>query len=63
MDLKPDNICIGTNNVNSEESSSIFLIDFGISKAYLDDYGKHIEKGPNVIFQGNIMYASENAFR
>jgi serine/threonine protein kinase len=50
MDLKPDNICIGSNNVNAEESSSIFLIDFGISKAYLDENGKHIENGPNVIF-------------
>jgi serine/threonine protein kinase len=50
MDLKPDNICIGSNNVNAEESSQIFLIDFGISKGYLDDNGKHIENGPNVIF-------------
>jgi len=50
MDLKPDNICIGSKNFSSTESSQIFLIDFGISKTYLDSDGKHIEFGPNLVF-------------
>ena len=63
LDLKPDNICLGSTNLGAEESSILCLIDFGISKPYLNEYNLHIEPGTNIIFQGNILYASENAFR
>ena len=37
--MKPENICIG-----SEASNKIvYLIDFGLSKSYLDTKGNHIE--------------------
>lgn len=37
MDLKPDNILLGSPNLHSVESSLIYLVDFGISKKYLDE--------------------------
>ena len=37
-DLKPENICTDPRKT----SENIFLIDFGLSKAYLDENGKHI---------------------
>lgn len=50
MDLKPDNIVLGTHNMNSEDSSLIYLIDFGISKTYQDSYAQHIPLIQNIIF-------------
>jgi serine/threonine protein kinase len=63
MDLKPDNVCLGSTNFSNAESSLLCLIDFGISKSFQCEYSKHIEPGTNLIFQGNVLYASENAFR
>lgn len=43
-DLKPENICIGLES----NAGMIYLIDFGLSKMYLDGRGAHIlikEKG------------------
>ena len=37
-DLKPENICTDPRKT----SDNIFLIDFGLSKAFLDENGKHI---------------------
>jgi serine/threonine protein kinase len=42
MDIKPDNILLGTTNLRSLDSSNIHLIDFGISKSYLTPEGEHI---------------------
>ena len=39
MDLKPDNICIASNNLKSQDSSTVCLIDFGICKSYLNENG------------------------
>lgn len=36
-DIKPENIMISNDYANT-----IYLIDFGLSKAYLDHNGKHI---------------------
>jgi serine/threonine protein kinase len=43
MDLKPDNILLGSANRTRLDSSNIVLIDYGISKRYLDDFGDHIK--------------------
>ena len=43
-DLKPENICVGLEG----NAGMIYLIDFGLSKMYLDARGAHIlikEKG------------------
>ena len=44
LDLKPDNILIGSDDFWSLESSVIYLIDFGISQRYLDHLGNHYER-------------------
>jgi serine/threonine protein kinase len=57
-DLKPDNILIG-----KKHPDTIYLIDFGISKPYLDKNKNHIEKHYNRNFSGNIPFASLNSCR
>lgn len=43
MDLKPDNILLGSANRTRFDSSNIVLIDYGISKQFKDSDGKHID--------------------
>lgn len=62
MDLKPDNIMIGSSNLSSEKSSLVYLVDFGISKSYLDDNFDHVSFKEKVPFVGNYLFASKNAF-
>lgn len=62
LDIKPDNILLGSSNRTRLESSTIFLIDYGISKKYLDEYGDHIPENTIVPFSGNVLFASKNAF-
>jgi casein kinase 1 len=38
-DLKPENICVGFDSNNG----AVYLIDFGLSKMYLDSKGNHIQ--------------------
>lgn len=59
-DLKPNNILVG--NVDDEDLHSIKLIDFGISKTYLDENGDHVEEKSENLFKGNFIFASVNAF-
>ena len=59
-DLKPDNILIGSQNLYSENSSVIYLIDFGISKKIKITEEKEPKKSTK--FKGNIIFASKNAF-
>lgn len=63
LDLKPQNILIGNNNPKDPRNSKIYLIDFGVSKSYLDERGEHKIDSPDVHFEGNILFASPNAFR
>lgn len=44
MDLKPDNILLGSANRTRLDSSTIVLIDYGISKRYKDDFGDHVQE-------------------
>jgi len=62
MDIKPDNILIGTDNMKSLDSSLFYLIDFGISKKYIDEEGNHIKWRNNVPFSGNVLFAGKNCF-
>lgn len=38
-DMKPENVVVGP----EYNSKNIYLIDFGISKFYIDKHGKHIK--------------------
>jgi|TARA_B100000963_G_scaffold361869_1_gene400432 serine/threonine protein kinase len=53
-DIKPDNFLIGT----GKKKSRIFLIDFGLSKSYLDDSSNHIEYKTDRNFTGSFRYSS-----
>ena len=59
-DLKPNNILVG--NHDEKDLHKIRLIDFGISKKYLDENGDHIKQMDENLFKGNFLYASVNAF-
>jgi casein kinase 1 len=41
----------------------VHLIDFGISKYYKDQDGKHLPENNRVLFAGNILFSSVTAFR
>ena len=57
-DLKLENILIGL-----KDPSKIYLIDFGLSCRYQDDYGLHAQKEFINKFSGNFMFASLNSCR
>ena len=63
LDIKPDNILLGSDNMKSLESSAIHLIDYGISKPYLDGKNNHISFKRHVPFSGNVLFASKNCFK
>ena len=57
-DLKLENILIG-----NHDPETIYLIDFGLSKSYIDKKGNHKEKKFTSKFSGNFMFASLNSCR
>lgn len=58
LDLKPDNILLGS-DVTNKLSSTLYLIDFGIAKTYLDSSLDHLPYREDVPFQGNPLFASK----
>ena len=58
-DIKPENIVIG----KDAEYNKIFLIDFGLSKPYLDENGVHINMVEKKGLVGTARYASVNAHK
>jgi hypothetical protein len=46
----------------SNLSSLVYLIDFGISKSYIDENCDHVSFREKVPFVGNYLFASKNAF-
>lgn len=59
LDLKPENIMIGTNDKSGKQ---LFIIDYGLSKNYIDQIKKsHIEFNKTNIFTGTYSYASLNS--
>lgn len=58
-DIKPENMTLG----KGEDSNIVHLIDFGISKLFRDDNGRHISYRENKPFIGTTRYASVAAHR
>lgn len=62
-DIKPNNILLSGCIRNRREFDQLYIIDFGISQAYLDAKGNHVplhKVGKNV---GNKWFASPNFFK
>ena len=55
-DLKPENVLLGL----EKENKSIYLIDFGISRFYINSKGCHIPYVDNKKYMGNIIFMSLN---
>ena len=53
-DLKPENIMYEPNK------NQLYLIDFGLSKRYIDRLGNHIPRAVNKLFRGTLRYCSLN---
>ena len=59
-DIKPENFLIG----NTKKVNTIYAIDFGLSKRYIDPKsGKHNEHKKTKNFTGTTRYASVNAHK
>ena len=61
LDIKPSNIVYG--NLSSEnncDQGNILLIDYGLSKYYIDKKGNHINQKKYQKFVGTLKYASHN---
>lgn len=60
-DIKPDNLMIKERNTNTTtETPEIYIIDFGLSKWFLDSSGNHIKEKINKPMIGTIKYSSIN---
>jgi len=57
-DLKLENLLIG-----KEDPSKLYLIDFGLSSAYLHKDRTHVEKEYLGKFRGNFLYGPRSAFK
>jgi casein kinase 1 len=58
-DIKPENILIGV----GKNCSSLYIIDFGLSRKYVNKNGSHIEFQDNLPFVGTDMFSSISALR
>lgn len=58
-DIKPSNFLIGTGS----KKNTIYLVDFGLSKEYLDRNGDHIEYLKHRNYVGTIRYMSINCHK
>ena len=56
-DLKPSNLAVGLGS----NSQTIYLLDFGKAKKYMDSQDAHIQMKTNKLSVGNLRYTSTNA--
>ena len=63
-DIKPDNLMINERKqvyvIDFSETPDIYVIDFGLSKWFLDSSGNHIKEKTNKAMVGTIKYNSIN---
>lgn len=57
-DLKPDNFCVGLSE--KKEEDRLYVVDFGLSKCYVDSAGKHIPPRDDKRLTGTPRYVSIN---
>ena len=62
LDIKPDNVLIGSSDLSHPRAKQIFLIDFGISRRYRDPDGQHLPFKVDLPFTGNQVFSSVNSF-
>ena len=53
--MKPENLLVGANGFGK-----LIIIDFGLSKRYVDQKGNHIQRIDNRPFRGTMRYCSIN---
>lgn len=58
-DIKPENFVIG----NEGNHHNVYIIDFGLSKQYLDNTGTHIPEESNKGLVGTARYTSINSHK
>ena len=62
LDIKPDNIVLGSSDPHSPEYNMLYLIDYGLSQEYLTKEGYHRKVAKAKRFVGNVGFASKHAF-
>ncbi|TPX39997.1 hypothetical protein SeMB42_g01618 [Synchytrium endobioticum] len=57
-DIKPGNFCLGPTETEPTESSKCYMIDFGLSRRFMNSTGRVREARHKVGFRGTARYAS-----
>jgi serine/threonine protein kinase len=59
-DIKPNNFLLGKFSRHNYDDSTVYIVDFGLSKEYIDETGEHYEYKEDKRFVGTPRYASIN---
>ena len=60
LDIKPDNILISRNN---ESFENIYLVDFGLTRSYIDENCQVLAPNYKPGWHGSVLYMSLNAHK